>query len=180
MRAAFVSALTASLIATTFLNPAAAAENSMRLRSPQLAAGASLPQSAVFKGFGCEGGNTPPALQWSGTPASAKSLALTVYDPDAPTGSGWWHWVVIDMPTTIDHLPATGVRLNEQRNDYSTRGYGGACPPAGDPAHHYVFTLYAIDVATLGAPADASPALIGFLLHAHTLAKTSVTFTYGR
>lgn len=158
----------------------AADADPFRLWSPGLADGAALPISAVYAGFGCNGGNTPPPLRWSGVPAPAKSLALTVYDPDAPTGSGWWHWVATDIPVTIDRLPATGAALTQHRNDYSTRSYGGPCPPIGDKPHRYVFTLYALDVAALEAPADASAALIGFLLHGHTLAKTETTFVYGR
>ncbi len=152
----------------------------LHLWSTGLAEGDSLPISAVYAGFGCKGGNTPPPLRWSGVPAQAKSLALTVYDPDAPTGSGWWHWVVTDIPATLDHLPASGVAIKEHRNDFSAHGYGGPCPPAGDKPHRYVFTLYALDAATLDAPSDASPAMIGFLLHAHALAKTETTFVYGR
>ena len=142
-----------------------------------------LPVRSSFNGFGCTGANLAPAVRWQGVPAGTRSYALTVYDPDAPTGSGWWHWVVIDLPTGLAGLPA-GSKLPDGartvRNDYGQSGWGGPCPPAGDPPHHYIFTLYALDVPTLGIPADASAALAGFTIHGHIIGKTQSVLTYGR
>ena len=136
-----------------------------------------------FHGFGCTGANFAPAVHWQGAPAGTRSFALTVYDPDAPTGSGWWHWVVLDLPTDTQGLPAGGSLphgARAVRNDYGQPGWGGPCPPAGDPLHHYVFTLYALDVPTLDIPADASAALAGFAIHGHTVGKAQQVLTYGR
>jgi|SRR5579875_52522 len=159
------------------------------LSSPDIADGATIGNDFVFKGFGCSGKNLSPALSWSGAPAGTKSFALTVYDPDAPTGSGWWHWVVYDIPPHVTslprgagdphgkHLPKGAV---QGRTDFGTVGYGGPCPPPGDKPHRYIFTIFALDVPKLDVPKDATAALIGFNLHAHTLAKASFTGLYGR
>jgi len=174
----------ALLLAT---QPAVAAD--FTLTSTDIASGAQLPAKQVFSGFGCTGGNTSPALAWSGAPSGTKSFAVTVYDPDAPTGSGWWHWVVYDIPTDIGQLPAgagatDGKQLpagaKQARTDFGVPGYGGACPPAGDPAHRYVFTVHALNVDKLDLPADPSPALVGFMLHATEIARTSLTAYYAR
>ncbi|NKF21102.1 YbhB/YbcL family Raf kinase inhibitor-like protein [Solimonas marina] len=159
----------------------------LTLSSPTLHDGGMLPITQVYDGFGCHGGNRSPALRWTAGPQGTKAYALTVYDPDAPTGSGWWHWVVIDLPAPVRELPAgagiadthlpAGARM--LRNDFGTAAFGGACPPAGDPAHRYQFTLYALDAA-LSLPADASPALAGFMIHAHTLTSARLTVRYGR
>ncbi len=145
--------------------------------------GGRLPQRSSFNGFGCTGGNLAPAVHWQGAPSTARSFALTVYDPDAPTGSGWWHWVVINLPVGSSSLPAGGALpqgAQAVRNDYGQTGWGGPCPPAGDPPHHYVFTLYALDVPTLDIPAGASPALAGFVIHGHVVGKAQSVLTYGR
>ena len=143
----------------------------------------------VFNGFGCTGQNISPALAWENVPAGTKSFAITVYDPDAPTGSGWWHWVTYNIPAQTDHLaenagnassgalPAGSV---QGRTDFGSAGFGGPCPPIGDKPHRYIFTLHALKVAQIDAPAEASPALIGFMLNANTIKKTSITFKYGR
>jgi Raf kinase inhibitor-like YbhB/YbcL family protein len=159
----------------------------LSLSSPDLADGASIPAKYVYKGFGCTGGNVSPALQWSGAPAGTKSYALTVYDPDAPTGSGWWHWVVVNLPPTASglhegagnpkaHLAPPGTI--QSRTDFGTPGYGGPCPPPGAP-HHYIFTIFALDVAALPIKTDTPAAQVGFNLHFHTIAKASFTALYG-
>lgn len=159
------------------------------LSSPDLGPGATLREAQVFKGFGCQGANLSPALQWHGVPAGARSLALTVYDPDAPTGSGWWHWQVLNLPPTSAGLAADAGAVGgaalpagavQGPNDFGVRGYGGACPPQGDRPHRYIFTLYALKVATLDVPADASAALIGFMVRANTIGQATFTATYGR
>lgn len=159
------------------------------LSSPDIPSGGSVPPEFEFDGFGCSGQNQSPVLQWSGAPVGAQSFALTVYDPDAPTGSGWWHWLVVDLPagtTTLAahagaqggaHLPAPARQI---RNDYGAYAWGGVCPPAGDKPHRYIFSLHALSVPRLEIPDDASAALAGFMINAHTLEKASFTATYGR
>lgn len=163
--------------------PAWAAD--FRLTSPDIAEGKTMAGRHVFKGFGCAGDNVSPALTWSSAPAGAKSFALMVYDPDAPTGSGWWHWVVYNLPAAATSLPS-GASLAglppgavQGRTDYGTPGYGGPCPPPGTP-HRYVFTLHALDVEALSLPADASAAMVGFMVNSHSLGKASLTALYGR
>jgi Raf kinase inhibitor-like YbhB/YbcL family protein len=160
----------------------------MSLNSDDIKPGGKIADEQVMKGFGCSGGNVSPQLNWKGAPAGTKSFALTVYDPDAPTGSGFWHWVVFNIPATSASLPknAGDIKANlapagsvQVRSDYSVQGYGGPCPPKGKP-HHYVFTIFAVDVDHLDADADASPAVIGFNLHFHTLAKGTFTGLYGQ
>ncbi|MDO1529760.1 YbhB/YbcL family Raf kinase inhibitor-like protein [Fulvimonas sp. R45] len=142
-----------------------------------------LPASSSFHGFGCTGDNRAPAVHWQHAPAGTRSYALTVYDPDAPTGSGWWHWMVVNLPASSNALPAGG-RLPPGalavRNDYGQAAWGGPCPPRGDAPHHYIFTVYALDVPSMELPAGASPALAGFMIHGHALGKAQATLTYGR
>jgi Raf kinase inhibitor-like YbhB/YbcL family protein len=167
---------------------AAQAAGQLTLSSTDIAPGKTIPDHQVFNGFGCTGGNISPALSWSNAPAGTKSFALLVHDPDAPTGSGWWHWVVYDIPADVTSLPAgagdpkknlmpSGVV--QGRTDFGTRGYGGPCPPPGKP-HHYYFRLYALKVPKLEVPQDASPAMIGFTVHANALAQAELMGTYGR
>ena len=159
------------------------------LRSPTIAPGARLTDAQVFNGFGCTGQNISPALTWSGAPAGTKSYAVTVYDPDAPTGSGWWHWVVYNLPATVTELPqGAGAPGNDKlpagavqgRTDFGTAAFGGACPPVGDTPHRYIFTVHALKVEKLELPAEPTAALIGYMLHANGLGKASFTATYGR
>ena len=170
-------------------DPAAAAAAAFKLSSPELTAGGRFEQRHVFNGFGCTGGNVSPALRWSGAPAGTKSFALTVYDPDAPTGSGWWHWVVVDIPATMTELPrgwgksgtaSPGGGARQTQTDFGAPGYGGPCPPQGDKPHRYIFTIFAVKADKLDADENASGALIGFMLHFNTLATATITATYGR
>jgi hypothetical protein len=166
---------------------AASAAHAFELTSPDVHQGKSLTANQVYQGFGCKGANLSPALSWSHVPAGTKSLALTVYDPDAPTGSGWWHWVVYDIPAGVSQLPGgIGTKstlpegAKQARNDFGSRNFGGACPPVGDKPHRYVFTVYALKVDKLPVPEDASPALIGFTLNANSLGMATLTAKYGR
>jgi Raf kinase inhibitor-like YbhB/YbcL family protein len=160
-----------------------------RLTSPTLMPGKPMLAEQVLDSFGCTGRNQSPGLRWIGAPSKTKSFAITVYDPDAPTGSGWWHWVVIDIPASVSELvPGAGDPGNkllpagcrQGRTDFGPPGYGGPCPPAGDPPHHYLFTVYALDIDKLDVGEGASPAMIGFAMHQHILAKAVLTVTYGR
>lgn len=157
------------------------------LRSPDLSA--TIAEAQVANGFGCAGGNRSPALIWSDPPAGTRSFAVTAYDPDAPTGSGWWHWVLFNLPASTTDLPAgaggpDGPALPagavQSRTDTGTPGYFGPCPPPGDAPHRYVFTVHALKVERLDLPPDSSGALVGFNLTANRLGQATITARYGR
>jgi len=161
----------------------------LKVTSPDMKAGGKIANEQVFAGFGCTGGNVSPALNWSGAPAKTKSFAVTVYDPDAPTGSGWWHWVIFNIPASAKGLAknAGDLKANlapqgsvQSRTDFGMAGWGGPCPPQGDKPHRYIFSVYALDVDKIDANADVSAAFIGFNLHFHTLAKGTLMARYGR
>lgn len=165
------------------------AATGFELHSPEIRPGALMDKRFEFKGFGCEGENQSPALVWRGAPAGTRSYAVTVYDPDAPTGSGWWHWMVVNIPAEVSALPADagavgGVKLppgaSQLRIDYGVAGWGGACPPQGDKPHRYIFTVHALKVPQLDLPSDATAALAGYMITANTLGKASFTARYGR
>ena len=169
----------------------AALADDLTLTSPDIKEGATVADEQVFKGFGCSGGNLSPALNWSGAPSGTKSFALSIYDPDAPTGSGFWHWVVFNIPVATTSLPEDAGDVKKKlvpkgaiqsRTDFGADGYGGPCPPPGDKPHHYQVTVFAVDVDKLPDAKDhnASAALVGFDLHFHTLAKATLTGLYGR
>lgn len=140
-----------------------------------------------FNGFGCNGQNISPELHWSNPPKGTKSFAITVYDPDAPTGSGWWHWLVVNIPAGTKQILADASAKHllpkgavETMTDYGTAGFGGACPPKGDKAHRYVFTVYALDVESLDLKAENNSALVGFMINSHTIQKASLLSYYQR
>ncbi|MBX5156225.1 MULTISPECIES: YbhB/YbcL family Raf kinase inhibitor-like protein [unclassified Rhizobium] len=166
---------------------AAAAHAEMKLTSKDLTSGKSMADAQVFNSFGCAGKNISPELAWSDAPPATKSFAVMAYDPDAPTGSGWWHWSVFNIPADASEI-ATGASGDkklpagavEGHTDFGVSGYGGACPPAGDTPHHYQFTVYALSVDKLPLPDTAPGAMVGFYVRANTLDKASVEVTYGR
>ena len=157
--------------------------------SPQLKAGSRVSDEQVFNSFGCQGGNVSPALQWSGVPKGTKSFAVTVYDPDAPTGSGWWHWVVFDIPADATSLtknagdpaanlvPAGSI---QSRTDFGKSGYGGPCPPVGDKPHRYEFTVYALKTDKLPLDENAPAAMVGFYIHQNLIQKAVLKAQYSR
>ena len=169
--------------------PRAVSVSGFKLESREVQAGGTIDARFEFNGFDCSGDNKSPALDWTGAPEGTQSFALTLYDPDAPTGSGWWHWVVIDIPGHVSGLNADAGAADgsllapgarQLRNDYGQAGYGGVCPPRGDRPHRYVFTLYALKVPKLEIPDDATPALAGFMIHSNLLGQASFTARYGR
>jgi Raf kinase inhibitor-like YbhB/YbcL family protein len=157
-----------------------------RLYSHDLQEGARLPEPHVFNGMGYQGGNLAPHLGWDGAPDGTKSFVLNVYDPDAPTGSGWWHWVVINIPASTSELPtgagsatsALPAGALQTRTDFGAPGYGGAAPPPGE-THRYIFTIHALKVDRLDLDENASAAYVGFMVHMNTLGKATLTVTYG-
>ena len=161
---------------------------SFEVRSDDVAQDEMMGENHVFDEFGMTGGNISPSLSWSGFPAETKSFAVTCFDPDAPTGSGFWHWIVLDIPASVTELDRNGagtdgVGLPEGafhvRNDYGAKDFGGAAPPAGDPPHRYVFAVHALDVDTLGVDDEISPAVAGFNLRFHTIARGLLIPVYG-
>lgn len=180
---------TSRLAATAALALAPLAVHAFTLTSAEVKPGGTIAAAQVYKGFGCTGDNISPSLMWKDAPKGTKSFAVTVYDPDAPTGSGWWHWVVFNLPASTQALPkgagdagGSGMPTGavQSRTDFGTAGYGGPCPPQGDKPHHYVFTVYALKVDKLDADANAPGAMVGFMLHFNTIAKASFTARYGR
>ena len=148
-----------------------------------------LTETQVFSGFGCTGKNISPSLKWINAPKDTKSFAFTVYDPDAPTGSGWWHWLIFNISSDITELKADAGNLQkglapkgsvQSVTDFGKPGFGGACPPKGDKPHRYIFTVYALKVEKLDLDEKALPALVGFFLTQQTIAKASLMAYYGR
>src|SRR6516164_2942864 len=164
---------------------------SFAVESRDVVDGQQMSNAQVFDGFGMTGQNVSPNLRWHGFPAQAQGFAVTCFDPDAPTGSGFWHLVLLDVPASVTEL-ATGAVSGDLsglpagafcvRNDYGVKAFGGAAPPAGDPAHRYVFAVHALSVdklASQGVDSDVSPAVAGFNLRFHTIARGLLIPVYG-
>jgi hypothetical protein len=169
--------------------PSLAAAADFRLTSPTVKDKGVISNEHVFNGFGCNGNNTSPELRWERAPKGTKSFAVTVYDPDAPTGSGWWHWVIFNMPPETTSLPAGAGTLEgggapqgsvQSMTDFGQPGYGGPCPPPGDKPHRYIFTVYALKLDQLPLQKEASGAMVGYYLNQNKLGKASFTAKYGR
>lgn len=172
---------------TVFVSASAMAD-SFQLTSTEIAQGKTMGKAQEFQGFGCSGGNASPQLSWSGAPKDTEAFAVFAYDPDAPTGSGWWHWQIINIPKNVTSLasnagdaskdltPAGSMSL---RNDYGASGFGGACPPKGHGVHRYQFTVFALS-KKLDLPKDASAALTGYMVRAHSLASSTIEALYKR
>jgi Raf kinase inhibitor-like YbhB/YbcL family protein len=150
----------------------------------------SVPLVYTASAFGCTGGNTSPELHWSGAPAGTKSFVVTLFDPDErSTPSGWWHWIVYDLPPTAESLPKGAGALKsallpagtlQGRSDLGENAYHGPCPAQGDPPHRYTFTIYALNVAKLPVPADSSGGMVTSIAQDHLLGKAVFVAHYGR
>lgn len=162
-------------------------QNTFTLSSTDI--GGQAEKAQEFNGFGCTGKNESPQLSWKNAPKGTKSFAITMYDPDAPTGSGWWHWIVFDIPTNINELVTNAGNINlnlmpkgaiQSMTNYGAKGYGGPCPPKGHGIHQYIITVYALKTDKLGLNADTNPAVVGYYLWNNTLAKASIITYYKR
>ena len=140
-----------------------------------------LPNEQVYKGFGCNGGNVAPDLSWANAPANTKSFAIICHDPDAPRENGWYHWLVVNIPSDVNSyknkLPSGAI---ETLTDFNSQGYGGACPPVGHGMHHYNFTVYALDVEKIDVDKNAKPKEVEKKVLAHSIAKSTITALYER
>ena len=146
-----------------------------------------LTKNQEFDGFGCSGKNISPELTWSDAPKGTKSFAIIMYDKDAPTGSGWWHWLTFNIPASTTHIASNASKLKllpkgslEGTNDYGAIGYGGACPPKGHGDHTYLITIHALDVAQLDINEKTNQAVVGYMVNAHTIQKSSIVSYYKR
>jgi Raf kinase inhibitor-like YbhB/YbcL family protein len=177
------------VLAAALFPPAAALAAGFTARSPDIRDGGPIPMVHVFNQDGCKGANQSPALSWSGEPEGTRSFAITMFDPDAPTGRGWWHWTVFNIPATAHFVPenagvARSTRLPlgavQGRTDYGFSHYGGPCPPAGAPPHRYVITVYAVRVPRLPLTAQSSGAGVASELRSTTLGTAQLVGRYGR
>lgn len=177
-----------ALVLAMTIAAAGAQAQTFKLTSSELTEGGRLGPQHVLSGFGCQGGNRSPQLSWEGAPEGTRSFVVTLYDPDAPTGSGWWHWVVFNIPANARSLPAgagdekgTGLPAGsvQSRTDFGKPGFGGACPPEGR-THRYIFTVHALRVENLDLPPDSSAALVGFMTGANSLGRATLTVNFSR
>jgi Raf kinase inhibitor-like YbhB/YbcL family protein len=163
---------------------------SFSLQSPDVTPGQTIAQPYAFNGFGCSGENISPGLTWSNPPAGTRSFAVMVHDPDAITGgAGFWHWVVVDLPSNSRGISrGSGLASSTDfpqgtrqiATDFGVPGWGGPCPPSGDKAHRYNFTVYALKVEKLSLPAGATASLAGFMINANAIGAASFTGLYAR
>lgn len=176
-----------TLVSLTIFTHTLLAQKTFTLQSSTLSGQAT--KLEEFNGFGCNGNNQSPALSWSNAPVGTKSYAITMYDKDAPTGSGFWHWVVFDLPANVTELKANAGNLAgnlmpklaiQSKTDYGAPGYGGPCPPVGHGIHQYLFTIYALKTDKLGLDANASAAVVGFYINTNKLAQASIVAYYQR
>jgi len=175
------------LFTSLFLVTIASFAQTFTLKSNDL--GGQATNEQVFNSFGCTGNNKSPQLSWVNPPEGTKSFAVTMYDPDAPTGSGWWHWLVFDIPVAETGLlqSAGNISLNiipkgaiQSVTDFGQPGYGGPCPPEGHGFHQYIITVFALKTAKLGLDKTTNPAMVGYNINANVLAKASLIMYYKR
>jgi hypothetical protein len=168
-----------------------AADPVFTLVSPDLPAGKPIAERFTANAFGCHGPNESPALKWSNAPAGTKSFAVTLFDPYRPPASGWWHWVVYDIPATTTGLPRKagapgssdmpqGARQAKPDGEAPEAHYYGPCPDEGDPPHHYTITVYALSVDHLKVPETSTPANIDYEISTKTLAKSTIVRLFSR
>lgn len=174
-----------TITATTLMLASTSLADGFTLTAPSMSGQISVAQE--FDGFGCSGQNISPQLTWRNAPKGTKSFAITIYDPDAPTGSGWWHWLVFNIPkeqTQIMQNASAKAQLPKDSiqsiTDYGQYEFGGACPPKGDKTHTYITTVYALDIERIELNKEANPALVGYMINAHTIEKSSVIAYYKR
>ncbi|OTG57447.1 kinase inhibitor [Acinetobacter sp. ANC 4204] len=158
------------------------------LKSTDISQDQLMSQAQEFQGFGCNGQNLSPQLSWHGAPKGTEAFAVLAYDPDAPTGSGWWHWQIVNIPKDVTVLTTGAGDLSRNlapkgslsiKNDYGVAGFGGACPPQGHGVHRYQFTVFALS-KKLDLPENASGALTGYMVRANALASSTITALYQR
>jgi Raf kinase inhibitor-like YbhB/YbcL family protein len=176
-------------IAAAALMAATAPASAFEISSSSFPADGTFPPKYIANIIGCTGQNVSPEVKWSNPPVGTKSFAVTMYDPDAPTGSGFWHWMAVNIPPDVTELKegqaSEGGKMPagtiQARDDAGLSHYVGPCPPKGDAPHHYIITVYAVKVPKLeGIDSTSSGALVGFSLHYATVGKASMTYTYGR
>lgn len=181
--------ITMTVVLLVLFSGSTFAGNIFTLSSPKIKEGDKMSMDQVFSGFGCTGKNISPELEWKNAPEKTKSFAVTVYDPDAPTGSGWWHWIIFNIPAKTARLaenagdPASGIapeRSVQSMTDFGKPGYGGACPPAGDKPHRYIFTVHALDIEKLPLDQNVTGAMAGFNLNQHTISRAQLTVLFSR
>lgn len=167
-------------VALSFFALASQAQE-FRLASSDIQHGEQVKDTYVLDGSGCSGKNISPALSWSGEPSGTKSFAITMFDSDAPTGSGWWHWTLVNIPKNVHLLEADagntdGTKIPagsiQGRTDFGRPGYGGPCPPTG--THHYHFKVWALKVENLPIDANSSGAMVGYMLKMNSIATAEL------
>lgn len=177
-----LSVLSLSLSASVFAG-------SLKLSSQDIFEGKHMSKAQEYIGFGCSGGDLSPQLSWTDSPKETKSFAITAYDPDAPTGRGWWHWQVVNIPSNVSEIAAGAGSTKQElapkgsyqvNNDFGSRGFGGACPPSAHGVHRYRFTIHALSVEKLELPQDASGALVSEMIKANTIESSTIESLYQR
>ncbi|WP_109831991.1 YbhB/YbcL family Raf kinase inhibitor-like protein [Reichenbachiella versicolor] len=175
------------LIAFSLVSSFISAQSTFTLSSKDIGGQATLTEE--FNGFGCVGKNLSPQLEWKNAPEGTKSFAITMYDPDAPTGSGWWHWVMFDISASTSEVKSGAGDISsnlapkgaiQSITDYGSQGYGGPCPPEGHGLHQYIITVYALKTESLGLAKNTNPAVVGYYLWNNTIAKASIVMYYKR
>lgn len=165
------------------------AEGEFTLTSPQIKEGKMIGNEQVLNGFGCLGDGTSPALHIKNAPEGTKSFVITAHDPDAPTSSGWWHWVIFNIPANVTKLEKNAGNLEtglapegsvQSRTDFGALGYGGPCPPKDHGVHHYVFTVHALNVESIPLDQNASGAMVEILASGYSLGSATLTGIYSR
>ena len=189
--AAVTIAVTLFLVALGVIHKARGAGATFTLASPDLPAGKPIPERFTANAFGCHGPNESPALKWRNAPAGTKSFAITMFDPYKPPASGWWHWVVYDIPATATGLPRNagdpgnaglpaGAKQARPDGDAPEPHYYGPCPDEGATPHHYTITVYALSVEHLEVPPTSTPANIDYTISQKVLAKSTIVRLFSR